>query len=67
MQPTQVPLARPANTSPTLHTHHLQLDKDERRALLLSALLLPLRQLKYSVKGKEWPVSSFVVRDSLKW
>ncbi|PNH11388.1 CCA tRNA nucleotidyltransferase, mitochondrial [Tetrabaena socialis] len=46
----------------------LQLDKEERRFLLLAALLLPLRALQHSPpKGKPVPATAAIIRDSLKW
>lgn len=46
----------------------LQLSLEERRLLLVAALLLPLRQLSYPAKGnKQAPASSYVIRDSIKW
>ncbi|GFR42511.1 hypothetical protein Agub_g3403 [Astrephomene gubernaculifera] len=46
----------------------LELDKDERRFLLLAALLLPLRGLQApAAKGKSQPATAALIRDSLKW
>ncbi|KAG2501325.1 hypothetical protein HYH03_001118 [Edaphochlamys debaryana] len=46
----------------------LQLDKDERRFLLLAALMLPLRGLAVpGAKGKPTPAPAALIRDSLKW
>ncbi|GLC34026.1 hypothetical protein PLESTB_000830000 [Pleodorina starrii] len=46
----------------------LELDKDERRFLLLAALLLPLRGLQVpAAKGKPVPATAALIRDSLKW
>lgn len=48
--------------------HPLQLDKEERRFLLLAALLLPLRALQHvPPRGKPAPATAVVIRDSLKW
>ncbi len=45
-----------------------QLDKEERRFLLLAALLLPLRALQHvPPRGKPGPATAAVIRDSLKW
>jgi len=44
------------------------LDNEERRYFLLAALLLPLRQCTtIAAKGKPAPVSTHIVRESLKW
>jgi hypothetical protein len=40
---------------------------EERRLLLLSALLLPLRQLTYKIKNKQAPATGFIIRESIKW
>ncbi|KAG2449718.1 hypothetical protein HYH02_005245 [Chlamydomonas schloesseri] len=46
----------------------LEVDKEERRFLLLAALLLPLRGLQYQPpKGKPVPATAALIRDSLKW
>ncbi|GIL45308.1 hypothetical protein Vafri_2575 [Volvox africanus] len=46
----------------------LEMDKDERRFLLLAALLLPLRSLQIpAAKGKLTPATAALIRDSLKW
>ncbi|GLI66087.1 hypothetical protein VaNZ11_009809 [Volvox africanus] len=46
----------------------LEMDKDERRFLLLAALLLPLRGLQIpAAKGKLTPATAALIRDSLKW
>jgi hypothetical protein len=47
----------------------LQLDQEERRFLLLSALLLPLAQCTSPTgpKGKQLPVVQYIVRESIKW
>ena len=46
----------------------LQLSVEERRLLLLAALLLPLRKLTYTVKGnKQAPASAFIIREAVKW
>lgn len=46
-----------------------QLDQEERRFLLLSALLLPLAQCTAPTgpKGKQLPVVQYIVRESIKW
>jgi hypothetical protein len=44
-----------------------QLSVEERRLLLLSALLLPLRKLQYKFKNKQAPATGFIIRDSIKW
>jgi hypothetical protein len=45
-----------------------QLDKDDRRFLLLAALMLPLRGLAVpAAKGKSVPATAAIIRDSLKW
>lgn len=50
------------------HSHGAQLSNEDRRALLLAALLLPLRQLQAAgAKGKPGPASAAIIRDSLKW
>eukprot|EP00775_Hariotina_reticulata_P002881 gene2881-3172_t len=47
---------------------HLVLSQEDRRLVLLAALLLPLRDLTYSVKGnKLQPATSYIIRESLKW
>jgi hypothetical protein len=62
---------RPASTPPPPNARcprfHAQLDKDERRLLLLSALLFPLRELTTLVKGRPAPVAGHIVREALKW
>ncbi|EFJ52690.1 hypothetical protein VOLCADRAFT_85925, partial [Volvox carteri f. nagariensis] len=46
----------------------LQMDKEERRFLLLAALLLPLRDLRApAAKGKPVPATAALIRDSIKW
>ncbi|KAG2428655.1 hypothetical protein HXX76_011360 [Chlamydomonas incerta] len=46
----------------------LEMDKEERRFLLLAALLLPLRGLQHQPpKGKPVPATAALIRDSLKW
>lgn len=45
----------------------LQLSVEERRLLLLSALLLPLRKLTYKIKNKQVPATGFIIRESIKW
>eukprot|EP00882_Tetradesmus_deserticola_P033468 GHRQ01038238.1.p1 GENE.GHRQ01038238.1~~GHRQ01038238.1.p1 ORF type:complete len:194 (+),score=99.91 GHRQ01038238.1:180-761(+) len=45
----------------------LQLPEEERRLFLLAALLLPLRRLSYTLKNKQQPASSYIIRESLKW
>ncbi|KXZ51707.1 hypothetical protein GPECTOR_11g156 [Gonium pectorale] len=46
----------------------LKMDKDERRFLLLAALMLPLRELQHSPpKGRPVPAAAALIRDSLKW
>jgi hypothetical protein len=40
---------------------------EERRLLLLAALLLPLRKLSYKVKNKQAAASSYIIRESIKW
>lgn len=45
----------------------VQLSVEERRLLLLSALLLPLRKLRYKVKNKQAPATGFIIRESIKW
>lgn len=45
----------------------LQLSVEERRLLLLAALLLPLRKLTYKVKAKQAAASSYIIRESIKW
>ncbi|GIL78763.1 hypothetical protein Vretifemale_8171 [Volvox reticuliferus] len=46
----------------------LEMDKDERRFLLLAALLLPLRGLQIpAAKGKLTPATAALIRDALKW
>jgi hypothetical protein len=48
-------------------TPFLQLSEEDRRLFLLAALLLPLRQLSYTLKNKQQPASSHIIRESLKW
>lgn len=43
------------------------LDKDDRRALLLSALLFPLRLLNGGKASKPLPVTTTIIKESLKW
>eukprot|EP00878_Enallax_costatus_P037486 GHUV01042347.1.p1 GENE.GHUV01042347.1~~GHUV01042347.1.p1 ORF type:complete len:185 (+),score=64.76 GHUV01042347.1:236-790(+) len=46
----------------------LELSPEDRRLLLLAALLLPLRSLSYSVKAnKQQPATAYIIRESLKW
>jgi hypothetical protein len=45
----------------------MQLSVEERRLLLLAALLLPLRKLTYKVKNKQAAASSYIIRESIKW
>ncbi|PNW70586.1 hypothetical protein CHLRE_17g726000v5 [Chlamydomonas reinhardtii] len=46
----------------------LEMDKEERRFLLLAALLLPLRGLQHQPpKGKPVPATAALIRDALKW
>jgi hypothetical protein len=45
----------------------LQLSVEQRRLLLLSALLLPLRKLTYKIKNKQVPATNFIIRQSIKW
>ncbi|KAF6258483.1 hypothetical protein COO60DRAFT_1460658 [Scenedesmus sp. NREL 46B-D3] len=45
----------------------LQLSEEERRLFLLAALLLPLRRLSCTLKNKQQPASSHIIRESLKW
>ncbi|KAL6752468.1 hypothetical protein V8C86DRAFT_1813983, partial [Haematococcus lacustris] len=47
----------------------VQLDLEERRFLLLAALLLPLAQATApgGPKGKRSPVSNHIIRESIKW
>lgn len=46
----------------------VQLSPEDKRLLLLAALLLPLRSLNYSVKAnKQQPATSYIIRESLKW
>ncbi|KAG1674687.1 hypothetical protein FOA52_007211 [Chlamydomonas sp. UWO 241] len=46
----------------------LSLDKEDNRALLLAALLLPLRQMTVAgPKNKPMAATTFVVRESIKW
>lgn len=55
-------------TSSAVLTSFAQLDKDERRFVLLAALLMPLRGLQLpAVKGKQVTATAAVIRDSLKW
>lgn len=56
-----------AAAEPLAAAHSPDLDKDDRRLFLLAALLLPLRRCTHTVKGKQVPVSSAIIRDSLKW
>lgn len=44
-----------------------QLSVEERRLLMLSALLLPLRKLQYKFKNKQAPATGFIIRESIKW
>jgi hypothetical protein len=44
-----------------------QLSVEERRLLLLSALLLPLRKLQHKFKNKQAPATGFIIRESIKW
>ena len=44
-----------------------QLDLEERRFLLLAALMLPLRRMQAAAgKGKPLPLSSVIIRDAIK-
>lgn len=45
----------------------MQMDKEARRIFLLAALLLPLRRCSYSVTSKKVLVTSYIIRDSIKW
>lgn len=48
--------------------HATQLTPEDKRLLLLAALLLPLRVLSYPVKAnKQQPASAHIIRESLKW
>lgn len=40
---------------------------EERRLLLLSALLLPLRKLSLQAKNKQLPATGHIIRESIKW
>lgn len=45
----------------------VQLQTEDRRLLLLAACLFPLRRATYTKGNKAFPITSYIIRDSLKW
>lgn len=55
-------------TAQLLSRASIETDAEQRRFLLLAAVLLPLRSMVYDIgKGRQGPVSSYAIREGLKW